>query len=145
MRKKLLIRKYIPYWDWEDFKNGMWNTVVIDENKLLQLAIEFTGDCEKYGAAMLKVIFEWKQTMINSLTNTSINQKAFVGHCAVCFELGIPEYITRMAWKELTEKQRIDANKKADYAIKIWRKNYEEENFKLHPHLGTQMLLEWNT
>ena len=145
MRKKLLIRKYIPYWDWEDFKNGMWNTTVTDENKLLQIATEFTGDCEKYGAAMLKVIFEWKQTMINSLTNTSINQKAFVGRCAVCFELGIPEYITRMAWKELTEKQRIDANKKADYAIKIWRKNYEKENFKLHPHLGIQMLLEWNT
>lgn len=136
---------YIPYWDWEDFKNGMWNTDVTDENKLLQLAIEFTGDCEKYGSAMLKVIFEWKQTMINSLTNTSINQKAFVGQCAVCFELGIPEYITRMAWKELTDRQRIDANKKADYAIKIWRKNYEEENFKLHPHLGTQMLFEWNT
>lgn len=145
MQRKLLVRKYIPYWDWEDFKNGMWNTTVTDENKLLQLAIEFTGDFEKYGSAMLKVIFEWKQTMINSLTNTSINQKAFVGHCAVCFELGIPEYITRMAWKELSERQRIEANKKADYAIKIWRKNYEEENFKLHPHLGTQMLLEWNT
>ena len=131
--------------DWEDFKNGMWNTVVVDENKLLRLAIEFTGDCEKYSSAMLKVIFEWRQTMINSLTNTSINQRAFVGHCAVCFELGIPEYITRMAWKELTERQRIDANKKADYAIKIWRRNYEEENFKLHTHLGKQMLLEWNT
>lgn len=109
---------------WECYKNGMWNKVSKDiENKLLPIAIEFTGNDLLYGNAMLKVIAEWKYSMENFLSNISINRKAYVGHCAVCYELKIPEYITRSAWGNLTELQQIKANLKAEYAIKKWEQN----------------------
>lgn len=37
--------------------------------------------------------------MKNFLTNSSINRKAYLGHCAVFYKLQIPEYIVRISWK----------------------------------------------
>lgn len=39
-------------------------------------------------------------------------------------KLGIPEYITRMAWKELTEEQRNAANDQAQQVITLWLTRY---------------------
>lgn len=116
---------YTPYWTWECYKNGMWEKV--DKTifpSMLEEAIEFTSDHIKYGYAMIEVSGIWVNTMINHLTNPSINQKAFIGHCAVSYKLGIPEYITRAAWKKLTKEQQILANMEAEKAIKKWKIQY---------------------
>lgn len=115
---RMIEQIYIPYWEWEDFINGMWSKG--DETRL-QEAIEFTGNHVKYGAAMKEVIIAWPRTMLNSLTNPSINKRAFLGHCAVMFKLGIQESITRMAWKQLTDQQRYDADKVAQNTIDDYR------------------------
>lgn len=115
---------WIPYWKWEDWKNGMWKKKVENESQLLESAIEFTGNAEEYGNAMREVVKLWPNTMVNSLTNKSINQRAFVGHCAVCYKLGIPEYITRKAWKHLTQKQRDLADHEAQQTIYEWKRKY---------------------
>lgn len=130
---------YIPYWEWEDWKNGMWSKSD-NESELLKLAIEFTGDYLKYGQAMKEVIIAWPKTMLNSLTNNSINKRAFLGHCAVSFKLSIPEYITRMAWKELSDKQRHNADKIAQETINNWIKDYENGNRRVYKDLGEQVL-----
>lgn len=107
-------RVYRHYLDWEDFECGMWSRVGNEvEKELLQKAIEFTGNHELYGAAMMEVITKWPNTMEHNLTNASINRLAFIGHCAVSFKFGIPEYITRKAWKELTDTQRHMADEEA--------------------------------
>lgn len=107
----------------------MWNKVPKEEeNEILNVAIKFTGDHKRYGAAMDRVIKEWPITCEHNLTDNSINKKAFIGHCAVCLELGIPEYITRMAWGNLNEQQQILANKEAERAIKQWELNYNKTN-----------------
>lgn len=124
-------RIYIPYWDWEDWINGMWSKSD-NEYDLLQRAIEFTGDHVAYGNAMKEVLVAWPNTMLNSLTNTSINRKAFLGHCAVCYKLKIPEYITRDAWHRLTEQQRVEANLQAENHIKNWVNEYERKNKAIH-------------
>lgn len=124
MQKLKVSRIYIRYQEWEDYHAGMWRTKVENEEELLQLSIEFTGDWKKYGKAMKKVIRAWPNTMLNSLTNPSTNQRAFLGHCAVTWQLGIPEYITRMAWKELTDQQRIDADAIAQKTIDEWKEKY---------------------
>ena len=112
---------YIPYWDWEDWKCGMWEKVNIDEEKqMLERAIKFTGNHQLYGKAMREVVLEWPKTMLNSLTNVSINRRAFLGHCAVCYKINIPEYIVRAAWKRLTEKQRVLADNEAQKTINEW-------------------------
>lgn len=131
---------YIPYQHWEDWKNGMWRRVSADEEvERLAWAIDFTGDWQRYGAAMKLVSETWTYTMINSLTNTSINPRAFVGHCACCFESGCPEYITRMAWKRLTDKQRIDADAIAQKIVNEWRHN-ARKNFTLYRDMAAALL-----
>ena len=112
---------YHNYQKWEDYTNGMWRKETKEyENVYLKIAIEFTGNNELYGTAMMEVIEKWKFTCEHNLTDKSINRKAFIGHCAVCYKLGIPEYITRMAWHHLTKEQQDKANKKAEFAIKQW-------------------------
>lgn len=132
------MRVYVPYWEWEDWKAGMWRKVSDEEySKLLVDAIEFTGDWIRYGSAMREVIFAWDRTMLNSLTNPSMNRRAFVGHCAVQYEIGIPEYITRAAWGRLTDRQRKEANLQADKAIKLW---HETRNRELRQNMGESVL-----
>src|SRR6056300_526558 len=112
---------YTPYTKWECYKNGMWSKVdVSSEQKMLQIAIDFTSDHVSYGSAMREVVFAWENSMINFLTNKSINRRAYLGHCAVSFKLGIPEYLVRMAWKHLTPKQQQLADLVAERTIKEW-------------------------
>lgn len=127
---------WVPYWEWEDYLNGMWSASTNEED--LKTAIEFTGDHIRYGNAMKKVITSWPRTMLNSLTNTSINRRAFLGHCAVSYELKIPEHITRAAWKELTDQQRFDADKVAQETIDNWLN--ERQDPAVHKTLGAPML-----
>ena len=122
--RKYYKRVYTPYWEWEDWKAGMWETQK-DDGSLLLLAIDFTGDYVEYGKSMVEAVTNWDRTMLNALTNYSLNQRAFVGHCGACLRHGLPEVITRKAWSHLTDKQRFYANREADKAILIWRRKYE--------------------
>lgn len=117
----------------------MWRKVSDNEyDQFLELAIDFTGDWVRYGQAMRLVVIQWPRTMLNSLTNPSMNRRAFVGHCAAQYEINCPEYITRAAWKELTERQRVEANKQADYAIKLWESGKSSKG--LHKNVGGSLL-----
>ncbi len=127
-------QQWVHYQEWEDWNAGMRGKSN-DENHL-QTAIEFTGQWEIYGAAMGEVIEAWPRTMLNTLTNVSVNRRAFLGHCAVCYKLGIPEYITRQAWKHLTNQQRFDADAIAEKHIK----NYERKNIELYKRVGETLL-----
>lgn len=117
---------WVPYWEWEDWVNGMWRNITdkYEESKMIEAAIIFTGDYVQYGNAMKEVVHAWPRTMLNSLTNPSINKRAFLGHCAVCYKLGIPEYITRAAWQKLTDEQRAAADKVAQETVDEWRAAY---------------------
>ena len=139
-----MIQVYKPYWEWEDYLNGMWRKIPKNEEaKMIKKAIDFTGDHVKYGDAMLEVSKMWPKTMLNSLTNKSINRKAFIGHCAVQYKIDVPEYITRLAWKELTDIQRFLADDIAEKTINHYL--YETRNIRLHKNMGIQMLLKWDT
>lgn len=119
-------RIYHHYLTWEDFKNGMWRkeTKFYEESELNNV-IEFTGDYNLYGTAMLRVIDEWPLACEHNLSNVSINRRAWIGHAACCIEKGYPEYLVRIAWGMLSEQQRVDANNKADYAIEKWVYDFE--------------------
>lgn len=126
---------YIPYWEWEDYHAGMWAK---GDESLLQKAIDFTGDHLKYGNAMKEVVNAWARTMLNSLTNPNINRRAFLGHCAVCYKLGIQESITRQAWKMLTDQQRYEADKVAQQTIDNWLHDYRSK--QVYKTLAAPML-----
>lgn len=140
--KRRLKQIFIPYWEWEDWINGMW---VRGNDEQLQPAIDFTADWVVYGNAMGEVIQAWPRTMLNSMTNLSINRRAFLGHCAVTFKLGIPESTTRKAWGLLTNEQRFNADEIAEKHIKHWEHEHKRKNISLHKGMGRQMLFEWPT
>lgn len=122
-----MIRVYKPYWLWEDWLNGMWiRQSKINEEVMLKKASSFTGDHVEYGKAMREVVKSWPNTMLNSLTNVSINRRAFLGHCAVSYKIQCPEYITRMAWKLLTDDQRKLADLEATKTILQWEREHKE-------------------
>lgn len=109
----------------------MWSIVGKErEEQILPHAIEFTGNAELYGAAMLRVVNEWPISCEHNLTNPSINRKAWIGHAACCLQHGWPEYVVRAAWKHLTPQQQAKANKAAQKAISVWIEQNRQK--KLH-------------
>jgi hypothetical protein len=132
-----MIRVYVPYYDWEDWINGMWRKLSKeDEQSWINKAVEFTGDHIRYGNAMKSVVEAWPKTMLNSLTNVSINRRAFLGHCACSYAFNCPEYITRIAWGKLTDRQRYLADKVAYETIK----EYERVHNGIYINMGEQVL-----
>lgn len=126
---------WVPYWEWEDYLSGMWRKIPKNEEiEMLEKCVEFTGNWIKYGSFMERVVKAWPRTMLNSLSNPSVNKRAFIGHCACCLAFGCPEYITRQAWKLLTEKQRIDADDIAEICYAEWKDQ------RLRSEMGAKML-----
>lgn len=112
-----MTRIWHNYKKWEDIE--MWRKVN-NEDQYLQQAIEFTGNAVLYGSWMRKVIELWPISCEHNLTNSGMNKRAWLGHAAVQMAIGCPEYITRMAWKHLTQQQQDEANEQADINIKLW-------------------------
>jgi hypothetical protein len=122
---------YHHYQFWEDYQNGMWKGRIVlgeEREKLLKLAIEFTGDAKLYGSFMLRVAKEWKFACEHHLTNVGINRKAWIGHAACCLALGCPEDITREAWHHLSKRQQDKANLEADRAIDFWIREHRKKH-----------------
>lgn len=118
-QKHSIERIYHPYWMWEEVKFNMWGAVS-NKFEMLEWAIEFTGDAEKYGSWMMKVVSDWNCSCEHNLSNKTQNRKAWIGHAACAYANKCPEDIVRKAWSHLSEDQQIKANKKADEAIAAW-------------------------
>lgn len=132
-------RVYHPINDWEEMRYGMWSEVD-DAAGMLKKAIAFTSNHKLYGSYMMKVIVMWPISCENALTDSMLNQKAWVGHAACAMAIGCPEDITRKAWGFLTDEQRILANKEAESAIRVWRYAYAKDK-NLCGDMGEPLLL----
>ena len=117
----MINQKFIPYWKWECYKNKMYDKITKDQEiKKRKLCFNLLNNIPEFSLSMNLVIDNWKFTMINHLSNKSINRKAFVGQCACYYKYQIPEYITRQVWKSLTKEKSILANNEAIKHIKRW-------------------------
>lgn len=131
-------RVYHPVNLWEEVPANMWGEAT-DARAMLDEAIGFTSDHELYGSYMMRVVKEWPISCENALTDSSLNQKAWVGHAAAAMALACPEDITRKAWGYLTDEQRLLANKEAARAIQSWSKRYAKDRGIL-PQMGGSLL-----
>jgi len=129
-------REYHKYTEWEDFKNGMYDTDNGNYNELLSDAILLLSDEKSFYETALKVIESWVVSTKENLTNINSNRRAWIGQASCCFAYGVPEIITRDAWALLTDVQRYNANKVADKIISI----YENKNRKIYSRMGKEML-----
>lgn len=140
-----MIRVYINWEYWECYKNGMYRTE-LKEKFYTKKAVFFMSNANCFGNAMQIVVNKWKNTMAHHLTNNSINKRAFLGQCACSFAINCPEYLVRVAWSQLTDEQRLNANNAAETIInKYCDKINEKQNNSIHRTLGIQMLFQWNS
>jgi len=145
---------YHHYKKWEEHKSGMWKSPTKQEVEiLLPEIVKFTSNHIEYGIAMLEVIKKWKYSCEDKLTDKNLNRRAWLGHAACCNKFGWKESVVRMAWKQLTNNQRLLANLEADKAINIYlnfllqKKQInqltiinENKNREIHKRMGTKML-----
>jgi hypothetical protein len=125
----MIERIFHPYWMWEEAETKMWVSISGEARKrLLQEAIEFTGNHQLYGAWMLRVIHEWPFSCAHNLSNVTLNRKAWLGRAACAHAFDCPEDIVREAWGYLTEFQQTEANYKAQTAINLWEELYAKKS-----------------
>ena len=138
-----LPRVYHPVSHWEECDFNMWGDCD-DREETLNLAIDFTGDHERYGHYMVRVTNEWPISCENALTDHHLNRRAWLGHAACALYGRIPEDVTREAWRHLSNEQQLLANNQASKAIRDWEYRYSE-NHGLLRGVGKPLLLEWDT
>jgi len=135
-------RIYKPYWEWEDYLNGMYDTKLKeDENILISNVFKILTNEELFFKTSLKMIYEWKISASVNLTNKSINRLAWIGQAACSYKYNVPEIITKKTWKLLANKQQLNANKIANKIVIQYEKNY----YRLYSNMGKKMLSLWDT
>lgn len=138
-----LKRVYHPVSSWEELEHNMWGEVD-DRAEWIKRAEDFTGDHKKYGRYMRRVIAEWPISCENALTDYRINRKAWIGHAACALAMKCPEDVVREAWGNLTDEQRLLANREAERSIAIWEINYRASK-SIHRDMDEPVLFGWDT
>lgn len=115
-------RVYKPYWEWECFHAGMYETTPPDGMKAdeaKEAYAVFLRDIPRFDAAITRVFKEWPKSCDNFLTNTSINRIAWIGQSSMCIETGVPEFF-KSGFQLLSNSERNAANKKAKERLDEW-------------------------
>jgi len=130
-------RLYYPFYEWEDFKNGMYNKVMKSkESYYIDLSIRLLSNRKEFLDTMILILEHWPISVNENLSNVSCNRRAWLGQSACNYRYSSPEYLTRLAWGQMSQVSRYHANKEADKIIRV----YEKQNNKVHIQLGTKML-----
>lgn len=117
-------RIYHRYEKWEDWQHGMYNkTTDYDEpeqEKRVKLCMQLLSDQPHYFNVAEKVGKTWPISTNVNLSNVNRNRQAWIGQSTCCFELGVPEFITKWAWRMMDIKDQKEANQTANKIIKRW-------------------------
>jgi hypothetical protein len=120
-------RIYHPYWLWEDYKNGMYELNSNNEVELIEKSVNLLSNLTLFKEVALEVISKWIVSAKVNLTNPNCNKKAWLGQASCNYKYNVPEYLTRIAWSKLSDKQRINADNVAIEVIKIFNKENEKQ------------------
>ena len=125
------------YEKWEDFKNGMFDITKKDnETELIKNAESLLKDEAQFYNTSIEMINKWVISSSVNLSHVSCNRKAWIGQAACSYLYSCPEILTRIAWKNISETERIKANNIADKIISI----YETKNRNIHKNMANAML-----
>ncbi len=115
-----LLRKYHPYWNWECYKAGFYNTTIdMDDDKAKLMYRDFLRDLDMFGLAMNRVMLEWPNSCEHFLTNTSMNRVAWLGQASMCITHGIPSCF-KGGFKLLSNEEQQAANELAQKYLDEW-------------------------
>lgn len=100
----------------------MYRDLLKNENKqnLTNKAIELLSNKNECLQSMLYVSNNWLNSTKQNFSNPSQNRRSWLGQAACCYKENIPEYLVREAWMQMSEGNRVQANKIADQVILRW-------------------------
>lgn len=105
--------------DWECVQHGMYSNT-IDDGSVFECCVVLKNLTE-FGPAALS---QCPVSTAVHLTNTSINQKAFIGQISCCVAVNATVATTTKAWWSLAECERDAANEQAVEVIGQWKNQY---------------------
>lgn len=126
--------KIRPYYEWEEYKNGMYSTEPLNENRVVK-SVALLSDPDLFRSVLIKIIKKWPVTMYYHM-NSSHNKKAFLGQTACNFNHKATDREVREAWSRMNPDQQYKANLIAHKIIKT----YEIQGKKIHNQLEIQGL-----
>jgi hypothetical protein len=124
---------YSKYDIWEDYGNGMYDSVSQDEEKrLTDLAIFTLSNTDEFSKACKLVSVEWPESYLVNMTNRSCNRRAWLGQASCSIIHGCNDISVRKAWAMISDQQRIEANQIADKIISSYEYNYERKDTSIY-------------
>lgn len=116
-----LLERWRPYWLWECYHNGMWDSERKDVNRIQDCA-KLLSNPVRCMAAMIRALNEFPISAEQHLSKPS-GRRPWIGQAACCAELGATEEETRVAWNfYMTPAAQDKANEIADEVIAQWEK-----------------------
>ena len=110
-----------PYWEWEDFKAGMYKKANADQfAELLRLSCDLLASESLCESAMLRVIHEWPVASMKQLHDATVNRRPWLGRACCCIAHRATDDVVREAWWDISEASREQANRIADSVIARW-------------------------
>lgn len=115
------VRVYHPWWDWECYKAGFYDTAVdgMNSDTAEGLYRDFLGDLEAFANGMDRVMAEWPKSCEHFLSNGSLNRVAWLGQAAMSISHGVPACF-RSGYRLLTEAQQQAAYNLAQVYLTKW-------------------------
>ena len=122
----MIKNKIKPVWNnysqWEDYKNGMYETR--DNIEIVKQCKEIlTGDNLKENMTNTSNTYTIS-TKVN-FTNKMFNPVSWLGQATCNLLIGATARETCQAWMSMTKEEQVRANNIAKEVIKEWRDNYE--------------------
>lgn len=121
-------RMKFPYWEWEDYLAGLYDLKRSDWAGEIEAAVSvLTSDSLE--TLMRRAIELWPKAAAHHLTDGGMNQQAWLGWAACGLGGRCLAHVTRAAWWQLTEQERVRANGCADRVIGQYRNPYAKTLF----------------
>ncbi len=110
-------------WDkWECYPAGFYDSRPKEDLTGEQCEQIYRGlliDLPAFGAALTRVITEWKNSCEHYLTNENMNRIAWLGQASLCIAKGIPSCF-RGGFNLLSVDEQYEANQAALSALNVW-------------------------
>lgn len=122
MKTQTVTRIYHPWWDWECFKAGFYESSApegMTPEQAENSYREFLSNLKDFGAGIELVMSEWPKSCEHFLTNASFNRVAWLGQTAMCVATGVPGCF-RTGFKLLTQDQQTAADELAQQYLDDW-------------------------
>lgn len=111
-------RVQYPYYEWEDYLNGMYgDECEYSHSECKSMVTSVMADRDLFVATGVTLIDEWAKASQENLTNVSINRRAWLGQAICSYLYKIPERETKSIWGSMSKEIKDFSNHSADIVI----------------------------